>query len=167
MIICYFRRGHDSTGVTDRVVNQLLTQLDGIESLSGVCVLAATSRPDLLDPALLRPGRLDRQILCPLPDAKARKQIMLVLSKNMNLADDVNLSKIAKETSGYSGADLQAILYTAQLSAVEDVVEELKVRLFTYLFLLILTHTVWNDSIVYRYNLVNDVVVFEYKLMRS
>lgn len=62
------RRGHDSTGVTDRVVNQLLTQLDGIESLSGICVLAATSRPDLLDPALLRPGRLDKQILCPLPD---------------------------------------------------------------------------------------------------
>ncbi|KAJ8952106.1 hypothetical protein NQ314_007599 [Rhamnusium bicolor] len=66
------RRGHDNTGVTDRVVNQLLTQLDGVESLSGVCVLAATSRPDLLDPALLRPGRLDRQILCPLPD-KVRK----------------------------------------------------------------------------------------------
>lgn len=62
------RRGHDSTGVTDRVVNQLLTQLDGVESLSGVCVLAATSRPDLLDPALLRPGRLDKQILCPLPN---------------------------------------------------------------------------------------------------
>lgn len=72
-IFCVFlcfpcRRGHDSTGVTDRVVNQLLTQLDGVETLSGVCVLAATSRPDLLDLALLRPGRLDRQILCPLPD---------------------------------------------------------------------------------------------------
>lgn len=64
----FFRRGHDNTGVTDRVVNQLLTQLDGVESLTGVCVLAATSRPDLLDPALLRPGRLDRQLLCPLPD---------------------------------------------------------------------------------------------------
>lgn len=67
MRIC-FRRGHDSTGVTDRVVNQFLTQLDGIESLTGVCVLAATSRPDLLDPALLRPGRLDQQLLCPLPN---------------------------------------------------------------------------------------------------
>lgn len=58
--------------MTDRVVNQLLTQLDGVESLSGVCVLAATSRPDLLDPALLRPGRLDKQILCPLPDKVSR-----------------------------------------------------------------------------------------------
>lgn len=62
------RRGHDSTGVTDRVVNQLLTQLDGVESLQGVIVIAATSRPDLLDPALLRPGRLDRQVLCPVPN---------------------------------------------------------------------------------------------------
>lgn len=62
------RRGHDSTGVTDRVVNQILTQLDGVESLNGVCVLAATSKPELLDPALLRPGRLDKQIFCPLPD---------------------------------------------------------------------------------------------------
>ena len=67
MILCN-RRGHDNTGVTDRVVNQLLTQLDGIESLSGVFVLAATSRPDLLDPALLRPGRLDIHIRCSLPD---------------------------------------------------------------------------------------------------
>lgn len=68
MILNLFRRGHDNTGVTDRVVNQLLTQLDGVESLVGVWVLAATSRPDLLDPALLRPGRLDRSVLCPLPD---------------------------------------------------------------------------------------------------
>lgn len=65
------RRGHDSTGVTDRVVNQFLTQLDGVESLNGVCVLGATSRPDLLDPALLRPGRLDKQILCSLPNTVA------------------------------------------------------------------------------------------------
>jgi len=63
-----FRRGHDNTGVTDRVVNQLLTQLDGVESLRGVSVVAATSRPDLIDPALLRPGRLDRIVKCPLPD---------------------------------------------------------------------------------------------------
>jgi peroxin-1 len=63
-----FRRGHDNTGVTDRVVNQLLTQLDGVESLRGVSDVAATSRPDLIDPALLRPGRLDRIVKCPLPD---------------------------------------------------------------------------------------------------
>jgi len=120
------RRGHDSTGVTDRVVNQLLTQLDGIESLSGVCVLAATSRPDLLDPALLRPGRLDRQILCPLPNQEARLKILQSLSKKMVLTSDVDLLKIAERTNGYSGADLQAILYTAQLSAVEHLMEDTK-----------------------------------------
>lgn len=63
-----FRRGHDSTGVTDRVVNQLLTQMDGVEDREGVAIVAASSRPDLLDPALLRPGRLDKALYCPLPD---------------------------------------------------------------------------------------------------
>ena len=62
------RRGHDSTGVTDRVVNQLLTQLDGVEGLEGVYILGATSRPDLIDPALLRPGRLDKSLYCGMPD---------------------------------------------------------------------------------------------------
>lgn len=62
------RRGHDSTGVTDRVVNQLLTQLDGVEGLDGVYILAATSRPGLIDPALLRPGRLDKSVYCPIPN---------------------------------------------------------------------------------------------------
>lgn len=68
MFNIFCRRGHDSTGVTDRVVNQLLTQLDGIEDREGVAVVAATSRPDLLDPALLRPGRLDKSLYCPLPN---------------------------------------------------------------------------------------------------
>lgn len=62
------RRGHDSTGVTDRVVNQLLTQLDGVEGLEGVFILAATSRPSLIDPALLRPGRVDKCVYCPMPN---------------------------------------------------------------------------------------------------
>lgn len=67
-VAIYSRRGHDSTGVTDRVVNQLLTQMDGVEDREGVAVVAASSRPDLLDPALLRPGRLDKVLYCPLPD---------------------------------------------------------------------------------------------------
>lgn len=123
------RRGHDSTGVTDRVVNQLLTQLDGVESLNGVCVLAATSRPDLLDPALLRPGRLDKQILCPLPNLKDRFKILKSLSKKIKFDKDVNLEGIAERSIGYSGADLQAVLYTAQLSVVEEMgIENLKGR---------------------------------------
>ena len=72
------RRGHDSTGVTDRVVNQLLTQLDGVEGLDGVYVLAATSRPDLIDPALLRPGRLDKCLYCGIP-TKVRLQQRSIL----------------------------------------------------------------------------------------
>ncbi|XP_022913613.2 peroxisomal ATPase PEX1 isoform X1 [Onthophagus taurus] len=118
------RRGHDNTGVTDRVVNQFLTQLDGVESLTGVCVLAATSRPDLLDPALLRPGRLDKQILCPLPDQPARLAILKSLSKTLNFSNDVDLGEIASTTHGFSGADLQAVLYTAQMSAVEHLLDD-------------------------------------------
>ncbi|XP_044266288.1 peroxisome biogenesis factor 1 [Tribolium madens] len=118
------RRGHDNTGVTDRVVNQLLTQLDGIETLSGVFVLAATSRPDLLDPALLRPGRLDIHIRCPLPDKKSRLEILKVLSKSLNFSNDVNLEKIASATEGFSGADLQAVLYSAQLDSVKDLLQD-------------------------------------------
>lgn len=70
------RRGHDNTGVTDRVVNQLLTQMDGAEGLDGVYVLAATSRPDMIDPALLRPGRLDKALLCSLPNDEERLDVI-------------------------------------------------------------------------------------------
>ncbi|KAK7867333.1 hypothetical protein R5R35_001109 [Gryllus longicercus] len=115
------RRGHDSTGVTDRVVNQLLTQLDGVEALDSVWVLAATSRPDLLDPALLRPGRLDSAVLCPLPTKEDRVAILQSLSRKLFLAEDVDLSSVAEKTEGFTGADLQAILYSAQLAAVEEI----------------------------------------------
>ncbi|CAG9768233.1 unnamed protein product [Ceutorhynchus assimilis] len=114
------RRGHDNTGVTDRVVNQLLTQLDGVEALTGVCVLAATSRPDLLDPALLRPGRLDKQLLCSMPSQGERLEILEILSKNLDFESNVDLKELAIETEGYSGADLQAVLYTAQISTLKE-----------------------------------------------
>lgn len=114
------RRGHDSTGVTDRVVNQLLTQMDGVESLTGVWVLAASSRPDLLDPALLRPGRIDRSVLCPVPSEADRLSILKSLSRRMTLTDDVDLAALAKNTPNFTGADLQSVLYTAQLMAVEE-----------------------------------------------
>lgn len=120
------KRGHDSTGVTDRVVNQLLTQLDGVEALNGVYVMAATSRPDLLDPALIRPGRLGRQVHCPLPNQAERLAILKALSGDLKLGSMVSLSEISKQTKGFTGADLQAVLYTAQLSAVEEVISEIK-----------------------------------------
>lgn len=113
------RRGHDNTGVTDRVVNQLLTQLDGVEGLQGVYVLAATSRPDLIDPALLRPGRLDKCVYCPPPDQVSRLEILNVLSASLPLAGDVDLQHVASVTESFTGADLKALLYNAQLEALQ------------------------------------------------
>ncbi|PON46956.1 Peroxisome biogenesis factor, partial [Parasponia andersonii] len=114
------KRGHDNTGVTDRVVNQFLTELDGVEVLTGVFVFAATSRPDLLDAALLRPGRLDRLLFCDFPSQRERLDILTVLSRKLPLASDVELDAIARMTEGFSGADLQALLSDAQLEAVHD-----------------------------------------------
>ncbi|CAH8270485.1 unnamed protein product [Arabidopsis lyrata] len=114
------KRGHDNTGVTDRVVNQFLTELDGVEVLTGVFVFAATSRPDLLDPALLRPGRLDRLLMCDFPSPPERLDILTVLSRKLPMADDIDLEPIALMTEGFSGADLQALLSDAQLAAVHE-----------------------------------------------
>ena len=125
------KRGHDSTGVTDRVVNQLLTQMDGAEGLSGVYVLAATSRPDLIDPALLRPGRLDKSLLCDMPSFDDRFDILQTLSKKLAISPAItrgfeqrrSLSEVAARTAGYSGADLQAVIYNAHLEAIHDVLD--------------------------------------------
>ncbi|XP_069033216.1 peroxisomal ATPase PEX1 [Embiotoca jacksoni] len=114
------RRGHDNTGVTDRVVNQLLTQLDGVEGLQGVYVLGATSRPDLIDPALLRPGRLDKSLYCPPPNLEARVEILKALSIGVPLAADVDLEQLAAGTEHFTGADLKALLYNALLEAVHN-----------------------------------------------
>lgn len=123
------KRGHDSTGVTDRVVNQLLTLMDGAEGLSGVYVLAATSRPDLIDPALLRPGRLDKSILCDFPNLEERVDIIRAIGKKAKLSEavlesDEDLAEIARRTDGFSGADLQALISNAQLEAIQDVLKD-------------------------------------------
>ncbi|KAI0910527.1 P-loop containing nucleoside triphosphate hydrolase protein [Ustulina deusta] len=125
------KRGHDSTGVTDRVVNQLLTQMDGAEGLSGVYVLAATSRPDLIDPALLRPGRLDKSLLCDFPNLEDRIDILRALGKKVKLNEEILssgdvLTELGKRTEGFSGADLQALMSNAQLEAIHDVLNDLE-----------------------------------------
>ncbi|KZF26815.1 peroxisome biosynthesis protein PAS1 [Xylona heveae TC161] len=125
------KRGHDSTGVTDRVVNQLLTQMDGAEGLSGVYVLAATSRPDLIDPALLRPGRLDKSLICDLPSFEDRLDILKAFSKKIKISENIlhgssghgDFHEVARRTEGYSGADLQAVVYNAHLEAIHDVLD--------------------------------------------
>ena len=117
------RRGKDNTGVTDRVVNAFLTELDGVEERNGVYVLGATSRPDTIDPALLRPGRLDTMALCDFPSRDERVDILHKMSANLKLERDVNFEEIADRTENYSPADLQAIVNDAQLAAVHLVLE--------------------------------------------
>lgn len=116
------KRGHDSTGVTDRVVNQMLTQMDGAEGLDGVYVLAATSRPDLIDSALLRPGRLDKSLLCDMPNVEERREILECLGRKINIAASVDLDELARQTVGFSGADLQALVYNAHLEVIHDTI---------------------------------------------
>jgi transitional endoplasmic reticulum ATPase len=115
------RRGlHTDAGVTDRIVNQLLTEMDGMQSLKGVVVIGATNRPDILDPALLRPGRFDRVIFVPPPDYQARLQILKIHTKEMPLAPDVNLEELARITDGYTGADLESVCREAALTAARE-----------------------------------------------
>lgn len=118
------KRGHDNTGVGDRVVNQLLTELDGVEGLKGVVVVAATSRPDLIDAALLRPGRLDRMLYCGFPSSIERVEILKALSRKLQLSKDVNFEDLAWKTEGFSGADLEALLSEAQLIAAHESLEK-------------------------------------------
>ncbi len=107
--------GHDER---EQTLNQLLTEMDGFGSNEGIIIIAATNRPDVLDPALLRPGRFDRQVTVNLPDVKEREAILGVHAKNKILDDNVNLKRIAERTPGYSGADLENMLNEAALLAV-------------------------------------------------
>lgn len=113
------RRGQSfDSGVTDRVVATLLTELDGIEPMRDVVVLGATNRPDLIDPALLRPGRLERLVFVEPPDAEARREILRTAGKSIPLAPDVDLDSLAAELDGYSAADCVALLREAALTAM-------------------------------------------------
>ncbi|MFW9946690.1 MAG: CDC48 family AAA ATPase [Candidatus Odinarchaeota archaeon] len=111
-----------SSEVTEQVVSQLLTEMDGMEDLKDVILLAATNRPELLDPALLRSGRFGRHIEIPMPDLEARKEIFKIHLKNKPLADDVNMDKLAGELEGYTGADIQAICEETTLLTIRNAV---------------------------------------------
>lgn len=115
------RRGSDGdSNVTERVVNQLLTSLDGLEGLDKVTVMAATNRPDIVDPALLRPGRFDLLVLIPIPDAVARKSILEIHTRKMPLAEDVDLESIVRRTEGFVGADLESLCRESGLNALRE-----------------------------------------------
>ena len=114
------KRGIESgTRVTEQVVSQLLTEMSGIEEMEGVSVIATTNRPDIIDPALLRPGRFDKLIYVPAPDEKTRLEILKVHTKGMPLKG-VNLEKLAKDTDGYSGADIEALAREAAMFALRE-----------------------------------------------
>ena len=118
------RSGNDTdSGVTKRVVNQLLTEMDGLEELEDVAIIAATNRPDILDAGLMRPGRFDRHIQVKEPDEEARISIFKVHTKGMPLADDVDIKKLAKNTEGYVGADIEAVCREAAMLALRDDLE--------------------------------------------
>ena len=116
------KRSGDS-GVGERVVSQLLTELDGLEELEDVVVIATTNRPDLIDPALVRPGRLDRHIHVPVPDEEGRRKILEVHTKDKPLAEDVDLDDLARETEGYVGADLEAVCREASMAATREFIQ--------------------------------------------
>ncbi|WP_276256904.1 AAA family ATPase [Halomontanus rarus] len=113
--------GHE---VTERVVSQLLTELDGMRENPNLVVLAATNRKDFIDPALLRPGRLDTHVLVPEPDLEAREKILEVHARGKPLADDLDVSELAADLEGYTGADLEALVRDASMKAIREVASE-------------------------------------------
>jgi len=121
--------GYADSGVTERVISQLLTEMDGIMTLEDVVVIAATNRPDIVDPAVLRPGRFDRLIYVPEPDREARLQIFKIYTKDMPLTKDVDLDQLASMAKNYSGADLEALCREAALQALRRDIKAKEVSL--------------------------------------
>ncbi len=115
-------RGGDfgDSHVTERVISQLLTELDGLEVLEDVVVIAATNRPDIVDPALIRPGRFDRLLYIPLPDHESRRQILQIHTKKVPLAGDVNINSLVDKTDGYTGADIASFVSSAVMLAIRE-----------------------------------------------
>jgi transitional endoplasmic reticulum ATPase len=115
------KRGASSdSGVTERVVNQLLTEMDGLQELNDVVIIAATNRPDIMDSALLRPGRFDRIILVGAPDAESRRNIFNIHTKNMPLDEDVDFETLVSRSEGYVGADIESVVREAAILALRD-----------------------------------------------
>ncbi|MFB0491838.1 SpoVK/Ycf46/Vps4 family AAA+-type ATPase [Methylobacterium sp. OAE515] len=120
--------GLGEPAVTERVVNTILAEMDGLEELQGVVVMAATNRPNLLDPALLRPGRFDELVYVPVPDAAGRRRILAIHTKGMPLAEDVDLDAVAERTARFTGADLEDLTRRAGLLALRESIEATQVR---------------------------------------
>ncbi len=141
---------HDS-GVTDRIVNQLLAELDGIQTLKNVVVIGATNRADIIDPALLRPGRFDRIIYVPPPDRRSRLEILKVHTRNVPLDKNVDLERIADLTEGYSGADLEALVREAVILALREKFEPRPVSMKYFLKALQIVKPSLTKDVMERY----------------
>ena len=126
------RHGDGDSKVTERIVNQMLTEMDGLEGLQDVVVIGATNRPDIVDPALLRQGRFDRIILTPIPNEKGRKNIFDIYLHKMPLAKDVDAGKLAKETEGYVGADIEGICREAAMAALREDIKCKEVKMIHF-----------------------------------
>ena len=122
--IAPIRGAGGETAITERVVSQLLTELDGMENMHGVVVLAATNRADMIDPALLRPGRFDKIIQVPNPDKESRKRILEINAEKIPVGEDVNMEVIADMTDGMSGADTSSIANTAVSLVIHEFLDE-------------------------------------------
>ncbi|MDY6780057.1 MAG: AAA family ATPase, partial [Halobacteria archaeon] len=114
------RGGSLDSEVTERVVSQLLTELDGVEELKNVKVIAATNRPDRIDKALLRPGRLDKVVEVPMPDLEARREIFKIHTRDVPLAADVDLESLAERTENYAGSDIEAVCREASMNSMRE-----------------------------------------------
>ncbi|MGV8087069.1 MAG: CDC48 family AAA ATPase [Candidatus Woesearchaeota archaeon] len=110
----------DSSGVTEKVVNQLLTEMNGLQEMKDVVIIGATNRPDLLDSALLRPGRFDRIVLVTIPDASSRKEVFKLHTRKMPLAKDVKIEELVSKTEGYVGADIESVCREAAMLSLRD-----------------------------------------------
>lgn len=120
------RGGTGDSQVTERVISQILTELDGLEELRDVVIIGATNRPDMIDPALLRPGRFDKLLYVPTPSLEARKEIIEIHLKGKPLSKDISVSDLAGSTEGYSGADIQSVVETAAMLAIREYIDKYK-----------------------------------------
>jgi transitional endoplasmic reticulum ATPase len=121
--------GYADSGASERVISQLLTEIDGIEPLQNVLVIAATNRPDMLDPAVMRPGRFDRLIYVPAPSSDALREVFKIHTRSMPLAKDVDLSQLAQAAQGYSGADVESVCREAAMHALRNDLNAMEVAM--------------------------------------
>ncbi|MHA1972046.1 MAG: CDC48 family AAA ATPase [Candidatus Hodarchaeales archaeon] len=163
------RRGAYSGGshVMESVVNQILSLLDGLESLHDVVVLAASNRPDMIDPALLRPGRFDRLVLVSAPDEKSRIKILEIHTKNMKLAPDVDIDKIAQQLKGYVGADIEAICREAVMIALRKNLDTKEINYHHFEEALKVVHPSCNEQIMKQFEELEKKLLGKSEILRK